>query len=215
MNTANIKSDNYFDYTSDAFRSFMNLIELNGSTKNKVIQLHDFIRDYFIYDPYHLALTPEALNSSNIVQKRRAWCVEKAIVMVAACRSIGIPARPGYAIVKNHIGMDKLEEYLQKDYIVFHGYVEVYLDHKWVKCTPAFDRRVCRLMGVEVLTFNGEDDSLFQAYEQQGQFMEYLSDYGHFESVPLALMRSEMKLHYPHLFEHGNIHSKGFTFIFE
>lgn len=215
MNADYLSSSNYFDYNTDAFQSFINLMNLSGTTQNKVIQIHDFIRDYFLYDPYHLVLLPDALVASHIITKKRAWCVEKAVVMVATCRSIGIPARPGYAIVKNHIGMEKLQQHLKKDYIVFHGYVEVFIHNKWVKCTPAFDRRVCRLMGVQPLEFDGIQDSLFQEFEEKGQFMEYIYEYGVFKEVPLDLMRSEMNTHYPHLFEKGNIIEKGFTFIHE
>jgi hypothetical protein len=43
--------------------------------------------------------------------------------------------------------------------------------------------------------------------------MEYVHDYGSFDDVPLELMKSEMKRHYPHLFE-GNWESKEFSFKF-
>jgi hypothetical protein len=52
------------------------------------------------------------------------------------------------------------------------------------------------------LEFNGNEDSIFQSYNKDGnQFMEYLHDYGNFDDVPYELFISELKKHYPHLFE--------------
>jgi len=172
------------------------------------------VRDGFLYDPYHLDLRKEALTASAIIGNRRAWCVEKSIVCCASMRALGIPARLGFGIVKNHIGVEKLVKYLQKDEIVFHGFTEVFLDGRWTKCTPAFDRRICRLSGVEPLEWSGEADSLFQAYRGEERYMEYLHFYGVFPDVPLQLMHSEMQQHYPHLFEEP-VDTPEFSFRFD
>lgn len=170
------------------------------SGKAKAIGLYLKVRDGFLYDPYHLDLRPEALRASSIIGKPRAWCVEKAIVCCAGMRALGIPARLGFGIVKNHIGVEKLKSYLRRDEIVFHGFVEAKLDGRWTKCTPAFDRRICRLSRVEPLEWDGTEDSLFQAFRGEEQYMEYLRFYGVFEDVPFRLMHEEMEKYYPHLF---------------
>jgi len=103
--------------------------------------------------------------------------------------------------VTNHIGVEKLTEYLKREEIVFHGYVELFLDGKWIKCTPAFDRRICRVSGVPPLEWDGKSDALFQAFIEEQQWMEYSHFYGIFEDVPVKLMNLEMKKYYPHLFE--------------
>ena len=173
--------------------------------------MYEKVRDAFLYDPYHLHLTETALQGSFLLTKKRAWCVEKAIVLAACARRLGIPARLGYAVVVNHIGVERLLQYLRRPEIVFHGYVELYLENRWVKCTPSFDRNICRMTGVPPLVWDGEQDSLFQAYAGESQFMEYVHDYGSFADVPLTLMKSEMQKYYPHLFE-GEWESKEFSF---
>ena len=80
-----------------------------------------------------------------------------------------------------------------------------------MKCTPSVDRNICRMTGVPPLVWDGESDSLFQAYAGESQFMEYVHDYGSFEDVPLTLMKSEMQNYYPHLFE-GEWEGKEFSF---
>ena len=201
----------HFDFESTEITAYLQDTILSGSQRDQAIQLYEKVRDDFQYNPYHLDIRPEVLRASKIIAKRKAWCVEKAIVLIACLRKIGIPARPGYSIVTNHIGVEKLTAYLKRPEIVFHGYVELFLNDEWIKCTPAFDKRLCRLTNVEVLNFNGKTDSLFQQYTGDQKFMEYLHDYGSFPDVPHELMHSEMQKYYPHLFEQ-TYDSKEFSF---
>jgi transglutaminase-like putative cysteine protease len=201
------------DFKSEAFIEFMKKGNLSGNSKEKALQWYLFVRDAFLYDPYHLDLRSSSLTVSHIVSKKRAWCVEKALVFTAGCRAMGIPARLGFGIVQNHLGADQLEHYLKRKEIVFHGYAEVFLNGKWVKCTPAFDRRICAINKIEPLNWNGEDDSLFQAFSGDNKFMEYLHFYGEFAEIPFELMHTEMEKHYPHLFT-DPINTKAFSFRF-
>lgn len=186
-------------------------IDSSLSKKEQAIMVYNKVRDYFIYDPYHLDLRPDSLKSSHILTKKRAWCVEKAIVMATALRALGIPSKLGYGIVINHIGVEKLTTLLKRKEIVFHGYVSVYLNDHWIKATPAFDRGVCRLSGVAPLAWDGDKDALLQAYQGDKEFMEYTHFYGEFDDVPVELMNAEMKKYYPHLFDE-EFNSRTFSF---
>jgi transglutaminase-like putative cysteine protease len=190
----------FLDFTSPVFAHYLADIPQEWSLKAQAIALYGKVRDGALYDPYHLDLRPEALCARTVIGKKRAWCVEKSTLMAACARRLGIPSRLGYAIVTNHIGVEKLTSYLRKAEIVFHGYVELFLEGKWVKCTPAFDQRVCRLSGVPPLDWDGETDSMFQAYANENRFMEYQHFYGTFSDVPIDLLHAEMEKHYPHLF---------------
>lgn len=194
-----------------SIQNFIADINPSLSKKEQAIMMYNKVRDYFIYDPYHLDLRHEGLRSSVILRKRRAWCVEKSIVMATALRALNIPTKLGYGIVVNHIGVDRLTKILKRKEIVFHGYVSVYLNDKWVKATPAFDYGVCRLSGVEPLEWDGENDALLQAYQGDKEFMEYTHFYGEFNDVPVSLMNEEMKKYYPHLFEPRN-NTRSFSF---
>ncbi len=208
-----LQETSFLNFSHENFAVFLQDFEIQETQKQTAISLYEKVRDAFLYDPYHLHLTQEALQGSHILTKKRAWCVEKAIVLCACARRLVIPARLGYAIVVNHIGVEKLTQYLRRPEIVFHGYVELYIEHRWVKCTPSFDRKICRMTGVPPLEWDGAHDSLFQAYAGDTQFMEYVYDYGVFADVPLELMKDEMKKYYPHLFE-GEWEEKEFSFKF-
>ena len=123
-------------------------------------------------------------------------------MLVACYRHAGLPARLGLAKVRNHVGTERLERLLGTNILVPHGYVEVYIEEKWVKCTPAFNQAFCDKLGVHALSFNAIDDSIFQAYDRDGaDFMEYMEDYGHFDDIPLELIIEKMREYYPQFFD--------------
>jgi len=207
-----LKETAYLDFNHPSYDFFANQIAAYKSKKAIAIQLYELVRDHFLYDPYHLDLRPEALKGSVILSKRRAWCVEKAVVLAALARKFEIPSALGYAIVVNHIGVERLQKYLQREEIVFHGYVSLFIEDKWVKCTPAFDRRICKINHVPPLVWDGQTDSMFQSFVGENQFMEYMHEYGEFADVPIQLMNDEMQKYYPHLFE-SSYNSKEFSFF--
>ncbi len=196
-----LEDTKFLDFNNPFFDKYLENFVKPDSELELAIGLYNKVRNDFFYNPFHLDLRPEALVASNILTKRKAWCVEKSIVLAACYRKFGLPSKLGYAIVSNHIGTEKLEFHLRRKEIVFHGYVSVFLNDNWVKCTPAFDDRLCRITNVNPLIFDGKNDSMFQEYSQGLKFMEYIHHYGEFADVPIELMNSEMKKYYPHLFE--------------
>jgi len=206
-----LRETTYLNYSHPSIGEFVKDINIDLSKKEIGVQLYFLVRDSFLYDPYHLNISHEGLKASNVLGKKRAWCVEKASLLATCARKFGIPSRLGYAIVTNHIGVEKLTSYLKREEIVFHGYVELYLENKWVKCTPSFDKQICRIANVTPLDWDGLQDSMFQEFDKGKKFMEYLHFYGEFEDVPIKLMNEEMRKYYPHLFKTAHI-SKNFSF---
>ena len=207
-----LEPSEFLDFLEPEFQGYIKPFKSIENEKERAITLYNKVRDSFLYNPYHLDLRHNALKATTIIKNKRAWCVEKAIVLAAAFRACSIPSRLGYGIVVNHIGVEKLTTFLKRKEIVFHGYVEAYIDDKWVKCTPAFDPLVCKIAGVPILDWNGETDALFHAYNGKEKFMEYIHFYGDFDDVPIKLMNDEMKKYYPHLFLETH-NSKVFSFF--
>ena len=179
-----------------------NIVGQETDIKQKAILLFYHIRDAFRYYPYHISAKMKA---SDVLDRDYGHCVDKACLLAACGRAVGIPSRLGFGAVRNHIGTSKLEEILQSNILAFHGYTEFFIDGKWVKATPAFNKELCDKLNVEPLDFDGENDCLFQEYDKKdGAFMEYIEDYGQFEDIPFDLFISTMKSHYPHLFKKVN-----------
>jgi len=170
------------------------------SIKEKAEALYYAVRDGFRYDPYRLDFSTEAVKASHILTRDYGYCVEKSCLFAAGVRVLGIPSRMGFAKVRNHIGTAKLEEILKTDVLVFHGYAELWLNNRWIKATPVFNKSLCDKLNVAPLDFNGKEDAVLQPYDAAGgQFMEYLYDYGTYDDVPYELFIAELLKHYPHL----------------
>lgn len=83
--------------------------------------------------------------------------------------------------------------------------VNVYLNNTWLKVSPAFNKTLCDRFDVEPLDFDGENNSFLQQYNSKGNlFMEYVDDYGYFNDVPMEFMVTNLKEHYPHIFNTNN-----------
>jgi len=181
-----------------------------GTDVEKAVKLYYAVRDFVRYDPYTIAHDPTAYRASAVLAARAGFCVQKAILMAAVTRAVGIPARLGYADVRNHLTTKRLRELMGTDVFVYHGYAELYLDGKWIKATPVFNRSLCERFKVKPLEFDGKSDSIFHPLDAEGRrHMEYLRDHGHFADFPLDKMAAAFKETYPVLFEKGADWAKG------
>jgi len=192
----------YFDYETKGIQQIVKEFNIDTLTeKEKAIQLYLKVRDAYRYDPYYLSFSKEHFKASNLVKQKKGHCIDKSIILIAGLWALGIPARIHLAKVKNHIGVERLVGAFGTNELTPHGMVDLYLDGKWLKISPAFNKSLCKMCKVEPLGFDGENDSIFQEFNNEGSmFMEYLEDYGHFEDVPLEFMISNARKHYPHIF---------------
>lgn len=206
-----LSSTYYFDYEKEEIQQLITEFKTDSlSPKEKTKQLYIKVRDTWRYDPYAISFSKEKYKASTIAKKTKGHCIEKSIVLIAGLRALGIPARIHLAKVKNHIGVERLTEKFGTNVLTPHGMVNVYLNGKWLKLSPAFNKSMCRMCNVAPLEFDGETDSFLQEFNSEGKvFMEYLDDYGHFEDVPLDFMVQNAKEHYPHIFNTEN-HIKEF-----
>ncbi len=168
-----------------------------GSPVEKAVKLYLAVRDGIRYDPYSPFYLPDHYRASFVLKRGRSFCVPKASLLCALGRACGIPSRVGLATVRNHLATRQLIEFLGTDLFVSHGFVEFYLEGKWVKATPAFNRELCLRHRVAPLEFNGREDSLFQPYNLENQkFMEYVRVEGIFDDIPVEHILSEWKTTY-------------------
>ncbi len=196
-----LASTYYFDYKTEEIQELVKEFNIDELTsKEKAKRLYLKIRDEWKYDPYTISLLSEGYKASTVAKKTTGHCVDKSILLVAGLRALGIPARIHLAKVKNHIAVERLTEKFGTNELTPHGMVNLYLNGKWLKVSPAFNQSLCEKCNVAPLEFDGENDSMFQEYDSEGnEFMEYLQDYGHFEDVPFDFMIHNMKTHYPEI----------------
>ncbi|MDP6959457.1 MAG: transglutaminase family protein [Planctomycetota bacterium] len=172
----------------------------------KGVRLFYAVRDGIVYSPYGISLDRADYRASAIVQRGSGYCVSKAIVLAAAARAVGIPARLGYADVVNHLNTPRLREMMKTDLFVYHGYTELFLGGVWIKATPTFNKSLCEKFGVRSLEFDGREDSLLQEFDTAGKkHMEYLRTRGVYDDFPLEELAAVWRETYPRFFEKGEV----------
>lgn len=166
----------------------------------RVLGLYYAIRDGIVYDPYVDFADPANFRASAVLAAGRGFCVGKATLLAATARAIGVPARVGYADVRNHLTSRRMYERMKSDVFIWHSYADLYVCGQWAKATPAFDATLCERVGLKPLEFDGRRDSLFQPFDPEGRrHMEYLRDRGTFADVPFDTIQADFRLAYPSL----------------
>ncbi|WP_054699834.1 glycosyltransferase [Desulfosarcina cetonica] len=142
-------------------------------------------------------LTIAGMRASTTLSAGRAWCVPKAVLLAACCRVLGIPARLGYADVRNHLATERLKRLMNTDVFYWHGYTDIFIDGRWVKATPAFNIELCHRFQLKPLEFDGSADSLFHPFDMTGQLhMEYIRYHGTFADAPLDRIKASFEKYY-------------------
>lgn len=170
----------------------------------RAVSLYYAVRDGIRYNPFLNFMDDDTYRASSCLERGEGFCVGKAALLAACARAVGIPARVGFADVKNHLTTPRLEERMGTDLFVYHGYTEFFLEGKWVKATPAFNLALCRRFRVKPLEFDGREDSIFHPFDEENRrHMEYVRDRGSHADVPADEIRQAFRETYPRLYSLG------------
>lgn len=195
-----LRPGHFVDSDAPAVRAFAQRV-CGGARdpRERAVALYYAVRDGWRYDPYSASEDPDAYRASRVLATKSAFCIPKAILLAAAARAAGIPARVGFADVRNHLASEKLRARMGgSDLFVFHGYTELWLGESFVKATPAFDQGLCARFGVKPLEFDGRGDSLLHPFDVEGRrHMEYVRERGSFLDFPYEAMRAAFRAEYP------------------
>lgn len=179
-------------------RAFAQAHAMGADDRERAVSLYRAVRDGLRYDPYRIDLSERGMKASTALAQGHGWCVPKAVVLAAVARAAGIPARLGFADVRNHLSTERLRQTMKTDVFAWHGYTALWIDGAWRKATPAFNLSLCEKFGLLPLEFDGVDDSLYHPYDRAGQrHMEYVNERGQFDDLPLDAIRATFAELYP------------------
>jgi transglutaminase-like putative cysteine protease len=179
------------------------------SALEKAVSLYYAVRDGVRYNPFLDFSDPDVFQASAVLERGEGFCIGKAALLAAVARVAGIPARVGFADVKNHLTTPRLAETMGSDLFIYHGYADLHLEGNWVKATPAFNLELCRKFRVKPLEFDGRSDSVFHPFdEDERRHMEYLADRGRFADVPVGEIQDAFRRAYPKFYGLGSAAAK-------
>jgi transglutaminase-like putative cysteine protease len=167
--------------------------EITQNTKNEkeeAVKIFYWTRDRIYYDPYESFSSRKSwYKASNTIRRGKGWCVQKAIVLAALGRAIGIPTRLHFADIRNHKISEKQKSIMHTDVFIYHGYTDLFIDDKWVKATPAFNKELCIKFNLPTVEFNGTNDAILSPHTLNGEkYIEYLDDRGSDIDLPFKKM---------------------------
>jgi len=199
-----LRPGKYIDSDHPLVKRFALEHAARGSNLERAVSLYYAVRDAVRYNPFQDFMSEDSYRASTCLERGEGWCVPKAALLAACARAAGIPARVGFADVKNHLTTPRLAEFMGTDVFIFHGYTELHLDGHWVKATPAFNLALCRRFRVKPLDFDGQGDSIFHPFDEENRrHMEYLADRGSFDDVPVEQIKQAFLDTYPTLYKLG------------
>ncbi len=143
-------------------------------------------RDSIRYSPYTPFFALEHFKATATLKRGSGQCIQKAVLLTSLLRSAGIPSRLVFADITNDLARDNVFEFLGTNLLVYHSYVQLYLDGAWLAVTPAFDRELCLEHGFPLVDFDGWREAVFPRHDSLGRsFVQYHAHHGTFADLPL------------------------------
>lgn len=174
------------------------LTEKCSSQNLKAKELFYFVRDKIKYNPYLARCPIDDYRASKTLQRGEGFCTQKAVVLTAFARAASIPARLGFADIKNHLAPKELTELMGTNIFFYHGYSELWLNNKWMKATPAFNIEMCNRFGIKPVEFDGRKDAVFHKRNKKGELqIEYIRHHGTYADLPFTEIVQAFTDHYP------------------
>lgn len=195
----------FLDHDSPEVRNFVDkvIVDKHISAHEKAVKLYYAVRDDILYEVYGIDMSKSGMRASSVARAGQGFCLHKSILYAAAVRSVGVPSRIVFAEVRNHLASDRLKQLVGGE-VFFHALTSVYLDDKWVKATPVFNKILCRLHGMLPLEFDGTGDSLYHPFDGEGNMhMEFLKMHGEFGDLPYDYVMDNMRMKHPRFLENS------------
>ncbi len=198
-----LQATEFLDHDSPVVREFV-AKALGGddlSDVEKARKLYYAVRDGIYYEIYGADVSREGMKASSIIKGGMGFCVHKSLVYATVLRAAGIPSRIYYGDVRNHLTSPRITELIGGDVFTFHSLTVLYLNGRWIKATPVFNKMLCKLYGITPLEFDADSDSMYHPYDEHGRrHMEFLRSHGEFDDFPFDLVVGGLRAAHPALF---------------
>ncbi len=181
----------------DIAKMGQDLVLATDTIEEKARKIFLFVRDSIKYDMYAVSNIGDDYMASSILQKARGYCVQKAIVLAALGRAVGIPSRLVLVAIKNHKSPADAMEIMKTNIFFPHIYNQFFINNKWVNVAATFDRSICERINVPWVEFDGVNDAILPAYDNDGNpYIEYIDRYGEFADFPFPVILQNVTKYY-------------------
>ena len=164
-----------------------------ASDEEKAKALFYFVRDSIRYNIYMISVFIEDFKASRILSWGKAYCVQKAVLLTALGRAVGIPSRLVFAKIKNHKIPDHVAKMFHTTIFPRHGYNQFFLNGKWVSAAATFDKNLCKKAGLPTVEFDGKTDAILPEKDLEGApYIEYIEKFPPRDDLPFDWIRERV-----------------------
>lgn len=161
--------------------------------EEKAVRLFNFVRDDIQYNMYMTSVYIDDYKASRILELKKGYCVQKAVLLTALGRAVQIPSRLVFAKIKNHRVPEHIIKKLGSNIFPRHGYNQLFLNGKWVNLAATFDRTTCKRNGLPMVEFDGVNDAILPEKDFNGNpYIEYIKKYKTCADLPMDWVRKKI-----------------------
>lgn len=169
--------------------------------EKKIKSIFYFVRDEIKYI-FGVPPNESALKASSILQAKKGFCTQKAILFCSLARSCLIPSAIHFYDIIDHDLSDYIAGILKTRKLVRHGVPAVRLKNSWIQYDVTLDLHLVNKKGLKPVEFSPDKDCLMHSTTLEGsKHIEYVYDYGLTYDVTHKQIMEWMKKAYPHLFD--------------
>lgn len=154
------------------------LVDGCSGDAEKTVALFSFVRDSIHYNLHMISVFIEDFRASKILEWEKGYCVQKAVLLAALGRAVGIPSRLAFAKIMNHKTPEHIVQKRGNNIFPRHGYNQFYINDHWISAAATFDRKICENHNLPLVVFDGKVDAILPETDNEGNlYIEYLEKY--------------------------------------
>jgi len=163
--------------------------------RDKAVALYYFVRDQVRHNAYAPLYDVTLYKASVVLENANGICQQKAVLLSALARAVGIPARIGFVDVHDHQLSETFKQMIGGvNVFPLHGFAELLVDGKWLHVSPAYDIATCKRNGFVPVEFDGLSDAKDSTHTESGEpHMEHIRYHGPYEDFPWDHIQSYYK----------------------
>ena len=130
------------------------------NAREKARKIFDFVRDEIAYNFAPDVKAREDFRASHTLVTGNGFCMQKAALFAALCRSSGIPARIGFQDIVDYKIVGRFFEMMGNNQLIHHGMNAVYLNGRWIRVDCTLDRGLVERKNYRLVEFDGVHDAI-------------------------------------------------------
>lgn len=156
--------------------------------------LFEFVRDRIAYafippDFERGGWDAASFQASHTLARGTGMCLQKAILLCALARAVGLGARVVLQAIRDHRLPRELVRLMGTDILRPHGLVSLQLDGRWIRLDPSLDRRLCEEKMYRLVEFSGVEHALLPRHDLRGRpHIDIVEEIGEYDEFPLSLV---------------------------